>query len=144
MRPPMAVTPLGPSVLRSACPKPCQRATAPTRLTLLLRPKFHPLDWSVIIVHVNRTWYSRQCYPLPMPGVSGLREGPGSASLQPSPSPLLAVATLKLCQLIYPLTLCSGTSAAGFGSLCGRFWHPLHPVHPDGHVTYPSLFVTCV
>jgi hypothetical protein len=45
---------------------------------------------------------------------------------------------------IYSLTLRSGTSAAGFGSLCGRFWHPLHPVHPDGHVTYHSLFVTCV
>jgi hypothetical protein len=47
-------------------------------------------------------------------------------------------------RILYSLTLCSGTSAAGFGSLCGRFWHPLHPVHPDGHVTYPSLFVTCI
>jgi hypothetical protein len=30
--------------------------------------------------------------------------------------------------------LYSGTSGASFGSLCGRFWHPLHPVHPNSHV----------
>ena len=28
----------------------------------------------------------------------------------------------------YVVTLDFGTSAAVFGCLCGRFWHPLHPV----------------
>jgi hypothetical protein len=47
-------------------------------------------------------------------------------------------------RFLYSPTLCSGTWDAGFGSLCGRFWHPVHPVHPDGHVTCPSPFVTRV